>query len=365
MPRPHWLNIYRALALLAVLASALLYVHYLDPVDSNICGGASGCEKVRGSGFSYYKSPYVNVPLLGMLAYAILLLDSLGPITASRLARIRLMAGAGGVLALGLVVVQALVIQAFCWLCMIVDVAGVGAAFAAIAAYASNESPKEVLTRWAWVALLASVVALPIGWYWVKPSPEVPRLVKMYYEPGKINIVEFSDFQCPHCRRLHPTLKQVVAEYGDRVHFKRLNMPLPGHSRAIPAARAYFCAGSQGKGDEMADLLFEGELGDEHFLEYAAELGLDRAAFEACTKSTETDKEIGVEVAVFRQSGLRGLPTTFVQQERIGGARPRAVYVEAIERAAAAEQEFSVSGPSYLGAAGLLLIGLSWFGRRR
>jgi predicted DsbA family dithiol-disulfide isomerase len=111
--------------------------------------------------------------------------------------------------------------------------------------------------------------------------------------------------------------------------------------------------------------LFEGELGDEHFLEYAAELGLDRTTFEACTRSPETDKEIGVEVAVFRQSGLRGLPTTFVDEERIGGARPRAVYVEAVERAATAEREFSVSGPVYLGAGGLLLVGLAWFGRRR
>ncbi len=365
MPHRHWLNIYRALALLAVLASALLYIHYLDPVDSNICGGASGCEKVRGSGFSYYKSPYVNVPLVGMLAYGFLLLDALGPATASRLSRVRWMAGVGGILALGLVVVQALVVKAFCWLCLVVDVAGVGAAFAAVFAHASEAEPKEVLTKWSWAGLLAAAVALPLVWYAVKPVPDVPRLVKMYYEPDKINVIEFADFQCPHCRRLHPTLESVVEEYGERVHFKRLNMPLPSHSQAIPAARAYLCADAEGKGEEMADRLFEGELGPEHYAEYARELGLDGSAFEACTKDAETDKKLGVEVAVFRQSGLRGLPTTFVGKQRIGGARPRAVYVEAIEKAASAEEPFSLSGPAVLGGSAMLLMGLVWFGRRR
>jgi len=361
----HWLNLYRILTLVATLVSALLYVHYLDPGDSTLCGGASGCEAVRRSGFSYFGTPYLNIPLIGMLAYGVLLVDSLGPLDAARANRIRLMAGAGGVFALVFVIWQAIGIGRFCWLCITVDSSAIGAAFVAQAVYAARETQVPVLRSWAWLALLASVVGLPVLWPVVKPPSSVPSEVRELFVEGKINVIEFADFQCPHCRNLHPTLKALVDEYGDRVHFRRLHMPLGMHVLAEGAAKAAVCGEAQGKGEEMADLLFEGELGPKHYLSYAKDLELDLGQFEKCLEAESTQEAVSADVVRFRTAGLRGLPTTFVGEQLIRGARPMPVFKEAFERAAQKESRFSIPGGVFLALCVALCAALVWFGRVR
>lgn len=363
MLHKHWLTLYRALALLAVLASSLLYVHYLDPADSSICGGASGCEAVRRGSFSYFGVPYLNVPLIGMLAYGVLLLDSLGALTMARLRRMRAMAGLGGVLALVLVLVQALVIEAFCLWCMLVDAAAVGVAFAGVALYHAADRQVPQLRPWAWGTLMIAAMVLPLTWQSVKPNPAVPRLVTELYQPGKINVVEFADFQCPHCRRLHLTLSQLLQQYGDRVHFVRLNVPLPMHEHAEGAAKAAVCAQAQGREQQMADLLFEGHLGQEHYIAYAKELELELGAFTQCLEDPATSEAVERDVTRFRASGLRGLPTTFVGEQKIGGARPLSVFQEAFEKAALEQAEFALPGWVFIALCGLLVAGVCWFGR--
>lgn len=359
----YWLTLYRTLALLAVVASSLLYVHYLDPGDSDICGGASGCEAVRRGSFSYFGVPYLNVPLLGMLAYGVLLLDSLGVLTSARLQRMRAMAGVGGVLALVLVLVQALVIQAFCVWCMMVDAAAVGVAFTGLALHREGARQQPLLRPWSWVALLVGSVVLPLTWHAVKPTPGVPRLVAELYRPGKINVVEFADFQCPHCRRLHTTLSQLRQEYGERVHFERLNVPLPNHVHAESAAKAAVCAAAQGREEEMADRLFEGQLGEEHYRAYASDMGLDLPAFERCLADPATLQVIEQDVARFRASELRGLPTTFVGEQKIAGARPLPVFKEAFERAILNETAFAMPGWAFLLSCVGFVVAVCWFGR--
>jgi uncharacterized membrane protein/thiol-disulfide isomerase/thioredoxin len=363
----HWLNLYRGLCLAAVLVSALLYVHYTDPGDSSLCGGASGCEAVRQSGFAYFGSPYLNIPLLGIVAYAVLLLDSLGQLTAARVKRIRLMAGVGGVLALGFVVYQALVVGRFCWLCLIVDGCAIGAAFVAQAAAPGTTADAGApgLRRWAWLALFALALALPLTWPVLQPPSVVPSQVRELFVAGKINVIEFADFQCPHCRRLHPTLKALVEEYGDRVHFRRLHMPLASHALAEGAAKAAVCGERLGQGEPMADRLFEGELGPEHYLGYAKELGLDRARFEECLEAPETSKAVDDDIERFHKADLRGLPTTFVGDQLVRGARPMAVFKDAFEQAAQQKQPISVAGELFVAAGVALALLLVWLGRVR
>ena len=76
-------------------------------------------------------------------------------------------------------------------------------------------------------------------------------------EDAKVTIVEFSDFQCPFCAKVGPTLKKIEEEYGDRevrIAFKQL--PLDFHAKAVPASKAALAAGKQGKFWEMHDLIF-------------------------------------------------------------------------------------------------------------
>ena len=251
---------------LALLASAALYVHYLDPADSDFCGLRSGCEAARRSGLSYFfGSPYISLPLFSMLAQIALLSLSL------RRGKDR--ARALGVLAVALIAYQGLVLGAFCWLCLVTDASVIGAALCALgwasAAREQEQLPPSPLRPAAWFGIAAVLVAAPMLWNGVRPETPVPASIRALYVPGKINVVEFADFECPFCRRLHAVLKPVLAEYGERVAFQRFMRPLEMHPHAELAARAGLCAAAQGKGEEMADRLFAITLSEESI---AAEL---------------------------------------------------------------------------------------------
>jgi protein-disulfide isomerase len=129
-----------------------------------------------------------------------------------------------------------------------------------------------------------------------------------------LTIVEFSDFECPHCGAAHPVLSRVLDEFGGKVNIAFKHFPLPSHTHAVPAARAAYAAQQQGKFWEMADLLFEHqrELSDEKMVQFAKDLGLDMAKFEADRASeaalarAEQDKKDGVSV------GVQGTPALYV-----------------------------------------------------
>src|SRR4029077_20450635 len=99
-----------------------------------------------------------------------------------------------------------------------------------------------------------------------------------------IEMIEFSDFQCPFCLRAHPTVTQVLDTYGDRIRFVYRHYPLPNHPNARPAAEAAACANEQGKFWPFHDRLFANpaKLSDADLKQGAAELGLDTSKFNAC-----------------------------------------------------------------------------------
>jgi hypothetical protein len=131
---------------------------------------------------------------------------------------------------------------------------------------------------------------------------------------ARVTIVEFSDFQCPHCGAAHPELVRLLREFEGKVRLVYKYFPLSGHSRALPAARAAEAARAQGKFWEMHDLLFEHQaaLEDSDIRKYAAQLGLDLARFEQDWNSptiaarVDTDRELGLRV------GIEATPSFFV-----------------------------------------------------
>jgi protein-disulfide isomerase len=149
---------------------------------------------------------------------------------------------------------------------------------------------------------------------------------------AKVTIVEFSDFQCPFCARVEPTLAQVLARYPDvRIVFR--HNPLAFHANAALAAEAAVAAGWQGKFWEMHDKLFanQGELDRQGLESRAAELGLDLDAFRHALDTHAARAGIDADVALGQKLGVRGTPTFFIDGRVVQGAQPLAELEKVID----------------------------------
>ena len=147
-----------------------------------------------------------------------------------------------------------------------------------------------------------------------------------------VTIVEFSDFQCPYCSRLQPTLDQVLEAYPDKVKLVFKNFPLSFHKQAKNASKAAFAAGEQGKYWEMHDLVFENfnELSEAKFKELASKLGLDMEKFMKDYNSDKYDAQIQQDIKLGMSIGVRGTPALFLNGKRMG-ARSFEVFKTLIE----------------------------------
>jgi protein-disulfide isomerase len=143
-------------------------------------------------------------------------------------------------------------------------------------------------------------------------------------EAAPITIVEFSDYECPYCQRSEPTLQEVLAKYPGKIRLIHRDFPLDGHPRAMPAARAAYCAGEQNKFWEFhRDVLLKpGDLSDEGLKKRATDLGLDQAAFGACYASGKHDETIRTAASQGASLGVTGTPTFFINGRMLVGARP-------------------------------------------
>ncbi len=131
---------------------------------------------------------------------------------------------------------------------------------------------------------------------------------------AKVSIVEFSDFECPHCGAAHPILTRVLEEYAGKVNLVFKQFPLDSHKNAAPAARASVAAQAQGKFWELADQLFEHqrELSTDKIRELAKAAGLDLGKFDvdlaapSVQERVESDKKEGTSL------GIQGTPSLFI-----------------------------------------------------
>jgi protein-disulfide isomerase len=139
-----------------------------------------------------------------------------------------------------------------------------------------------------------------------------------------ITMVIFSDFQCPFCKRVEPTLAQIEKEYGGKVRQVWKNYPLPFHNNAEPAAEAAMAAAAQGKFWEMHDKLFENNTALErpNLEKYAQDLGLNMAKFKADLDSSKYKSVIESETKEGQAVGVNGTPAVFINGRKISGAYP-------------------------------------------
>ena len=139
-----------------------------------------------------------------------------------------------------------------------------------------------------------------------------------------VTIVAFSDFQCPYCARLVPTLEQVMAKYGDKVRLVFRQYPLNFHEHAQKAAEASLCANDQGKFWEYHDLLFanQGKLGVDALKQYAQQLSLNADDFSTCLTSRKHKAAVDRDIEDGRKVAVSGTPTFFVNGRAVVGAQP-------------------------------------------
>lgn len=161
-------------------------------------------------------------------------------------------------------------------------------------------------------------------------------------EDAPVTIVEFSDYECPYCRRIEPTLAQIVERYPEQVRLVYRHFPIDSiHPRARAAAEAATCAHRQDRFWEYHEILFSNEdYGDEALRGYAEQAGLDLEAWETCREDPATKRAVQEDVDAGRAVGVTGTPAFFVNGRPLRGAVPLENFVQVIEselRAAAGD----------------------------
>jgi protein-disulfide isomerase len=139
-----------------------------------------------------------------------------------------------------------------------------------------------------------------------------------------VTIVQFSDYQCPFCSRVEPTMDKIMEEYKGKVRVAWRDLPLPFHPNAMPAAIAARAAGDQGKFWEMHKKLFADQqhLDRETFEKHAQELGLNMGKFKAALDAQKGKEQIEADAAAGNKIGARGTPAFFINGKFLSGAQP-------------------------------------------
>ena len=163
---------------------------------------------------------------------------------------------------------------------------------------------------------------------------------------AKVTIVEFSDFQCPFCGRVEPTLKQVQQTYGKDVRIVWMNEPLPFHPNAKPAAQAALAAHLQGKFWQMHDKLFQDQqaLDAAHYQQFAKELGLNLVKFQADMANPKTAARVEADASLAQSVGAGGTPNFFINGVQLVGALPFEQFKAAIDLQLAKANKLLASG---------------------
>jgi len=282
------------------------------------------------------------LPALGLTAFAVL-----GALALFRGERARVghlvVGAAGSVVAASLIYTQ-IRMGVFCKYCLVADAAALLVlAGAALRVARSWDPPPEVGARVGLGAAMAAAIVAPlgIGFAAVPARPPLPAVIaaEIARTPkGQVTVIDFVDFECPFCRMTHAEVAPLVAEHRSQVRLVRKQVPLSMHPHAMDAARAACCGEALGEGDVMADALFTAAVDDltrDGCEKIAAALGLDPARYRACVADPKTDEKIRADTDEFHASHGRGLPTIWIGDESIEGARDGSVYAAAMERALA------------------------------
>ena len=175
----------------------------------------------------------------------------------------------------------------------------------------------------------------------VPETLKVPPLIRADLVPGsyagnkdaKVVMIEFGCYECHFTKQAEPTVKKVIATYGDQVLFVFKDFPLgPTHVNAIESAQAAHCALDQGKYWEYRDYLFANQpkLSYDDLVTYANELRLDIPAFKDCLQSKKYESAINASYSLGLSSGVTVTPTFFIGSQTLVGAKEYGAFEKAI-----------------------------------
>src|SRR5215831_10055341 len=143
---------------------------------------------------------------------------------------------------------------------------------------------------------------------------------KQQAAPAAVTVTEFSDFQCPYCKRAASVVEQLRQSYGNKVKFVFKQMPLPMHKQAFKAAQASVCAGEQGRFWDYNDQLFAaGDLSPGALQGIAGDVGLKQGEFNQCLDSQESRAAVEKDLADAERLGVNGTPTLVINGQTING----------------------------------------------
>ena len=159
---------------------------------------------------------------------------------------------------------------------------------------------------------------------------------------AKVVIQEFSDFQCPFCKRVEPTVQAIEKEYGNKIKIVWRHMPLPFHKNAPQAAEAAQEAFAQ-KGSSafwaFHDKVFNADGSDEdrtsrpNLEKVAQDLGLDMDKFKAAIDSNKHKAKIDADAELGNKAGINGTPAFVINGYYVSGAQPESAFKKLINRA--------------------------------
>ena len=157
-------------------------------------------------------------------------------------------------------------------------------------------------------------------------------------DDAPLELIEFSDFDCPYCKRATETIARLMEQFEGQIRFIYKDYPLPSHPNAFKAAEAGNCAHEQGRFWELHDTMFasQGALDVESLKGYAEELGLDGGAFAECLDSGRHSATVDRDMRAGFRYGVSSTPTLFLNGRTILGAVPYDTFVEVIREELAA-----------------------------
>lgn len=185
----------------------------------------------------------------------------------------------------------------------------------------------------------------------IPPATQAPRYVRydvptegfpsMGPADAPITIVEFSDFQCPFCKRFQDeTFKQLMAAYPGKIRFVYRHLPLTSiHPEAFPAAEASMCANEQNAFWQFHDQIFanQDKLGRDLYLQIASDLNLDGAVFEDCLNTNKYKDLVQTDSDFALGLGVQSTPTFFINGLALVGAQPLTTFTQIIDKELAGE----------------------------
>lgn len=179
----------------------------------------------------------------------------------------------------------------------------------------------------------------PVEAYFTKPKMSVEVATGEAPVMGKkdapVQIVEFSDFQCPFCGRAADTVNEIKKKYGNKVAVYFKHFPLPMHREAGPASEASMCVHEQNpdKFWKFHDIIFKNQdqLSNDDLAKYAKQVGADEKKFKECFDSKKYAEFVRKDMEQGEKIGVRSTPTFFINGQLVSGAVPLETFSEIID----------------------------------